>query len=517
LAFQSINERKSMTPEITLPVAELKQALPGFSKIVSKSRTFPVLQSVRVQRDAQGVVTLEGTDLDAHLAYRLKDTQAGKPVAVLVPFDSLTKTAKGSSETLTLIPDGKDKLRLRYQIGNSPVEQRISCYEMNEWPPAPKLTAPAVALDPDFGATLKEALQCASDDASRPVLKGACLDVTDPEGHYVVGTNGRILFAANSFSFDLKQSVIIPNSKFLLWNGFDTEAGCQFVVQNDPKDKELGWVQLQTPRWTYTTRKIAGDYPNWKQAVPTPSAQGTTLKLSAEAVTQILEVAPQLPGGDDVNRPVRLFVEAGELQLAGRPRNDPAWTRVQIDGVAITGPDIEASLNREFLVQALRYGLNQINLETPDDVVLFSAGGRKCVVKLLSSPPTAAPAPASTNPPQPTEAAAATPPSVAASEPTPTEPRNNMSQSTVIPPRRGNLQPKVEGTNGHGNHNAPNGSALTAAVTQIETVKTALRDVMLDLNATLDLLRAAEKEKKASFKEVESVRATLRSLQKVAI
>ena len=33
----------------------------------------------------------------------------------------------------------------------------------------------------------------------------------------------------------------------------------------------------------------------------------------------------------------------------------------------------------------------------------------------------------------------------------------------------------------------------------------------------LDLLKAAEKEKKATLKEVESVRATLRSLQKVEL
>jgi len=501
-----------MTPEITLPVSELKQVLPGFSKLVSKSRTLPVLQSVRVQRDAQGIVTIDGTDLDAHLAYRLKDTQAGKPVEVLVPFDTLIKTAKGSSETLTLIPDGKDKIRLRYQIGNSPVEQRISCPEIKEWPPTPKMTASAVALDPHFGATLKEALQCASDDSSRPVLHGACLDVADPKGHYVVGTNGRILFAANSFTFDLKQSVIIPNSKFLLWNGFVTEDGCQMTVQNDPKDQQLGWVQLQTPRWTYTARKITGDYPNWKQAVPTPSAQGTMLKLSPEAVTQVFEVAPQLPGGDDTNRPVRLFVESGALHLAGRSKNDTAWTRVRIDGVAVTGPDIEAGINRELLMQALRYGLNQIDLENPEDVVLFSEGKRKCVVKLLSSPPTTAPTPTPTNPsPQPTEAAAATPPSAEAPESTPTVERNNMSQTPLTPPRRGNLQPKAE------TNNTVNGSALAAAVTQIETVKTGLRDVLIDLNATLDLLRAAEKEKKASFKEVESVRATLRSLQKVAI
>ena len=88
-----------------------------------------------------------------------------------------------------------------------------------------------------------------------------------------------------------------------------------------------------------------------------------------------------------------------------------------------------------------------------------------------------------------------------------------MSQTALTQPRRGNLPLKPETAPS----NAPVASALATAVLQIETVKTALRDVLLDLNATLDLLKAAEKEKKASLKEVESVRATLRSLQKVAI
>ena len=87
------------------------------------------------------------------------------------------------------------------------------------------------------------------------------------------------------------------------------------------------------------------------------------------------------------------------------------------------------------------------------------------------------------------------------------------TETTLTPPRRGSLE--ANGPNGHGNQITH--SALTVAITQIEATKTALRDVITELNATLDLLRAAEKEKKTSAREVESVRATLRSLQKVAI
>lgn len=84
-----------------------------------------------------------------------------------------------------------------------------------------------------------------------------------------------------------------------------------------------------------------------------------------------------------------------------------------------------------------------------------------------------------------------------------------MPENTLTPPRRGNLQPTVT--------SQPATSPLAAAITQIETVRTGLRDVITDLNATVDLLRAAEREKKTAFKEVESVRATLRNLQKVSI
>ena len=58
---------------------------------------------------------------------------------------------------------------------------------------------------------------------------------------------------------------------------------------------------------------------------------------------------------------------------------------------------------------------------------------------------------------------------------------------------------------------------MKAVVEAVERIKTNLRDVIGDLNDTLDLLKAAEKQKKATFKEVESIRATLRSLQKMEL
>ena len=113
-----------MNKEIIIPVQELKDALPGLSKIVGRSRTLPVLQSVRVARDAEGKVSLMATDLDAFATYTVKEPQSGPALEMLMPLDQLTKSAKGmkAEGTITLIPDGKEKVKLWYSIAGNQVK-----------------------------------------------------------------------------------------------------------------------------------------------------------------------------------------------------------------------------------------------------------------------------------------------------------------------------------------------------------------------------------------------------------
>jgi hypothetical protein len=172
----------------------------------------------------------------------------------------------------------------------------------------------------------------------------------------------------------------------------------------------------------------------------------------------------------------------------GRGKDDKQASEVPIPGATVTGPDTQIRLDREFVSKALRFGFNAFELTDALSPILFTGPGRKLVAMplRLDSAHSAKPTP------QPTEAAAATPPSAEAPESTPTETRNTMpTETTLTPPRRGNLQAKTEDNNGnHNGTNGQNGSALSVAETQIETVKTSLRDVILELNATLDLLRS---------------------------
>jgi len=204
----------AQTKEITLAVSELKEALPGLTKIIGKSRTLPVLNTVRINRNREGIVTLHATDLDSFLSYTAKEPQEGPPEEVLVPVDQLTKATKSSApkEEIAIVREAKDKVKIRYNMAGNRVEQTISTLPVNEYPPCPSIRQPATQLEPQFGQALKEALACCSEDSSRYVLQGACLDVNDRKFHYIVGTNGRFLFSANSFCFNLQKFVIIPDS-----------------------------------------------------------------------------------------------------------------------------------------------------------------------------------------------------------------------------------------------------------------------------------------------------------------
>ena len=102
-------------------------------------------------------------------------------------MDQLAKAVKCSApkEEIGIAPEAKDKVKLRYNIAGNVVEQTITTLPIDQYPPAPHVKQPGAQLEPQFGQALKEALACCSEDSSRRVLNGACLDVNDKKFHYI--------------------------------------------------------------------------------------------------------------------------------------------------------------------------------------------------------------------------------------------------------------------------------------------------------------------------------------------
>ena len=477
--------------EITMPVSDLKTALPGFSKIIGRRSTLPVLQHIRLTRDNNGGVSLQATDLDAHAIYHVPGAQPGTPLDVLVPFDPLNKVIKGldHEEVVSFIPDDKKHIKIKYPLGGSLMEQKLDTLAADEFPPTPRISKPGIQLGPEFGLAIKQAFQCCSEDPSRYVLRGACLDVADKKLHYIVATNGRALFSANSFIFDLQKSVIIPESKFLDWTDLMDE-GSKLAVEQPTKGSSQGYIRLASDRWTFITREIDGQYPNWKQVVPVMASPKTVIKLPSQAVKQLLEVLPHLPGNEDPNRVIRLKYEFGQLKVEGRSKESD-WSGVFIQDAVITGKPVTIGLNREYLITALKFNLAEIQMEDELSPLVCINDGKRMVimpVRLEEKP---------TNQPKPVPQISSTPTKPPASNPV-------VERKITMPAIATNTPAKLPEVNG---------SAAKDALTQIESVKTCLRQAIGGLNDLAGLLKQAEKDKRSIEKEVASVRQTIKSLQ----
>jgi DNA polymerase-3 subunit beta len=293
-----------------------------------------------------------------------------------LPFEQLNKTGKGLNGDVLVTQEAKLKARLRYQVSGSYLEQSVATLAPDEFPPTPKVTEPACKMPDNFGECLRQAFETSSTDGSRYVINGAYLDVQEPKCHTIISTNGRSLFAANTFKFDLKESVNLSRQKFLEWSGFLTSE-CEMAVKTDKNNS--GWVKLTTPRWDCIVKQIDGQFPNWRQVVPADTETWTKVMLSAAAIKQMLSLSSKLPGDDTENRTLQLRVDR-DLHLEGRNKDDKEFTSAELADVKITGKPVTTALNREYLQTALRCGLNEIRIHTELEPLLFLRPGKRMVI-----------------------------------------------------------------------------------------------------------------------------------------
>ena len=198
---------------ITLPINELKPAITGLAKLIAKHATLPVLKNIKVERTAEGWIALTATDLDAFATVRLEQPGQGEPCAMLIPHEDLARTVKtcGKNENILVAPRTKNTGCIQYGLGTQLAEIEFESLPVAEFPETPRINGDAIPIPEPMRSAIHEALECSSTDATRIVINGVCLDVTNPKAHYVVGTDGRHLFSSNSFVLPLKDSVIIDH------------------------------------------------------------------------------------------------------------------------------------------------------------------------------------------------------------------------------------------------------------------------------------------------------------------
>ncbi len=502
--------------KIHLPIAELKPALAGLGKIISRSSTLPVLGNIKVERDKDGGVVLTSTDLDHFISVRLEQPAQGEPESMLVPYDHLIRIVKRcqKNETISVGSDG-DKALVQFPIGNQTGEEHLESLPVKDYPEVPTVKGECIPFHDDLRESMHEAFQCASVDETRRILNGVYLDVSNPGCHQLVSTDGRHLYGTNSFSTLLPNSLLIPEHKFLGWKEFNNDGEWELRV-----NKEM--LQVSSRHWRFITRTIEGNYPNWRQVIPDSKQFNTTVELSPDAMESILALVPKIPCHDVMNNPIGLVVEGKKLMLRGRGANDSKWTDLNVEGVTVKGKPVTIFINRQFLTKALKFGMSAISIIDPLTPMKFSTGGKQLIVMPIRA---TEPAPTTASTPQ-----ASTPDAQpASSDASPPSSDNTASPTGDTSPERSTTMPKTTtptasngtSTNGIGNgeHHTddPSKPAIEIALEKIEVIKTTHRESIRGLNDLADTLKQVQREQKTTIKEVASVRTTLEKLQQVRI
>jgi hypothetical protein len=483
-----------MKIEIEFSASDLKQAVAGLGKVMIRTG-LPALRCVRLVRNESGYVTASVTDLETLATYRFRAAQEGSAVVMLIPWEAFSKAAKTTKERAVFILEKSDTVAVRTFIGSMFFEEPSAMPPLDEWPVIPEVTGPTHEMNAVFKTAFVEAMSCSSTDASRLVLNGVCLDLTRPEAHYVVGANVRQLYAANSFKFDLARSIIFPNRKFLAWSGFLDDGDWKLRTTLAPDTKDGGWAEIHSDRWTIQTRLIAGEYPNWPQVFPSDTSDATIVRLTPEATAMLLEVMPRVQIADRHKESACVAVCGDRLFLHSRSNADEPWKDIPVPGADVAGPAAAVLVNKEQFIHALRMGFDQLELRDPLSPTVLRAPRKKLVIGAMRG-----------DMPQITSTEESSP-SIPQPETITTEPERNPMNTTATNGERPKTTAPPE---------APE-TELRAAMLQVETVRNTFRESLNGLNQVMNLLKAAEKEQKNSDKEIEGVRSTLRSLQRVQI
>ena len=324
--------------KISVARDELVAKLGIVSRAVSTRGTVQVLSGILLRADGD-VLTLAATDMELSLRTTL-DAQVEGDGAVVIPGKPLVELAR-------LLPESDVTIEYRpeegtVQIVSGSYSSRLHVFNAEDFPRLPAVDAQLHAIDREaLLETIDRVARSASRDESRPVLTGILV-------RFEAGK--LVMVATDSYRLSVKETeldsaapeleAIIPARALTelsrLAGGDTVELGVHenhVVFGTATGDTADAWL---------TTRRIDGQFPNYRQLLPETFEVELTLPKSelADVVRRASVLALR-------NSPLRLRLAEGELTVSAQTQ-DVGETQETMPA-AYTGEEFVIGFNAEFL------------------------------------------------------------------------------------------------------------------------------------------------------------------------
>jgi DNA polymerase-3 subunit beta len=331
---------------ITIPKDELTARLSVVARGVSTRTAVLVLGGIQLRAEA-GRLHLAATDMEVSLRASADATVEGEGTAV-VPGRLLLDIARS-------LPDGEVTIEHRPEeavvvVTAGGATYRLHTYSAEDFPRLPDVDAGALhAVDRDvLVETVARVGRSASRDESRPVLTGILVRF-EP---------GKVVMAAtDSYRLAVKETPVdatLPDLEAIIPARALQELA---RIASGADEVQLGMqenhVVFGADGVWLTTRRIDGQFPNYRQLLPEQFEH--ELPLPRE---EVLEVVRRVSLMAQRNSPLRLRFADGELTVSAITQ-DVGEARESLPA-PYTGDAMEIGFNAEFL----RDGLESVDSDT---------------------------------------------------------------------------------------------------------------------------------------------------------
>jgi DNA polymerase III subunit beta len=319
----------------TAPRDELIRQLAIVSRAASTRTTVQVLGGILL-RVAGGSLELSATDMEISLRSSL-EADSGSEGAVVVPGRLLVDIARS-------LPG--EEVAIEHRAGEGIVEitsgaavYRVHTYNAEDFPRLPDAAGTEmVSIDADaLLETSAKVSRAASRDESRPVLTGILVRF---EGENLV------MAATDSYRLAVKETSLTdpgPELDAIVPARALTELA---RIAPGASELELGvqenQVLFSSDGVLLTTRRIEGQFPNYRQLLPEAFEHEVTLPRE-----EVLEVVRRVAVMAQRNAPIRLRFAEGELTVSAQTQ-DVGEARETMPA-AFSGEALEIGFNPEFL------------------------------------------------------------------------------------------------------------------------------------------------------------------------
>ena len=326
--------------KITCSKDELTRALSLVGRAVSTRASVQVLGGVLL-RASGGQLKLAATDMELSLRL-VVDCEVEGDGAVVAPGRLLVDLAR-------LLPDGEVVLEHKPEQGTLEVtcgsaSYKLNTYSAEDFPKLPDAeSAQTFTVDrPAFLETVSRVARSASRDESRPVLTGILVRF---EG-------GKLVMAAtDSYRLSVKETEIAGSEGAELEAIVPARALTELSrIAQDEGELQIGvqenHVVFGAGETWLTSRRIDGQFPNYKQLLPETFEH--EVKLPRE---EFLEVVRRASVMAQRNSPLRLRFAEGEVTVSAQTQ-DVGEAKESLP-VPFAGEPLEIGFNPEFLRDGL--------------------------------------------------------------------------------------------------------------------------------------------------------------------